>query len=215
MPADPGTYLSINRKYGPLEIREKGSRFISLLYPVRNLDQVESIRKQLKKKYHDATHICWSSRLFLSQEESFRYDDDGEPSGTAGLPIYHEIKGREFFNALVAVIRYFGGVKLGTGGLARAYGRAAAGVLDLADPVVIRICQRMAVFFPFDFTGEMRRLIRQFEIEVVNEDFTPAGVHMSLDIPVSRLQDIERELNESSRGSVEMSVETAKAGEPD
>lgn len=206
MPAEPGTYLTIDKNSGPCEIREKGSRFISLIFPVKSELQVDATLKELNRTYHDATHICWSCRIFHQKTESFRYDDDGEPAGTAGQPIFYEIKGRDYFNILLVVIRYFGGVKLGTGGLARAYARAAREVLNISQPMVNTVRERVSVQFPFDFTGEMRHLVQQFSMEILKQEFAPEGVRMLLGIPTSRFKEVERELQEKSRGSVKLTI---------
>lgn len=214
MPADPGSYLTVDKKYGPCEIREKGSRFISLLFPVTSKLQVEAKLRDLERTYHDATHICWSYRIFLQNTEFFRYDDDGEPGGTAGQPIFYEIKGKDYFNVLLVVIRYYGGVKLGTGGLARSYARAAREVLNVTHSVVNTVIERASVRFPFGFTGEIMHLVHRFSLEIFEQKFNPDGVRMLIGIPISRLKEVERELMERSRGSIELSiVEPAENGE--
>jgi uncharacterized YigZ family protein len=209
MPADSGSYLTVDKNFGPCEIREKGSRFISMLFPVKSELQIDAILGDLRRTYHDATHICWSYRIFHRKAESFRYDDDGEPGGTAGLPIFYEIKGWKYFNVLLAVIRYFGGVKLGTGGLVKAYARAAWEVLNISCPMVNMVRERVSVRFPFGFIGEMRHLIRQFSLEIFKQEFAPDGVRMILGIPISRLKEVEKELMARSRGSVKLTIEPA------
>lgn len=214
MSAEPGTYLTIDKNSGPCEVREKGSRFISLIFPVKSERQVEAILKELHRTYHDATHICWSCRIFQRAAETFRYEDDGEPGGTAGQPIFYEIKGRDYFNVLLVVIRYFGGIKLGTGGLARAYARAAREVLNISRPMVNTVLERVSVQFPFDFTGEMRHLVQQFSMEIFKQEFIPEGVRMLLGIPISRFEEVERELREKSRDSVKLTIiESTETGE--
>lgn len=213
MTADPGMYFTVNKNTGPREIREKGSRFIAFLYPVKGDLQASQIRGNLRKKYHDSTHICWSYRLFDAVAERFRYGDDGEPSGTAGMPIYYEIKGRDYFNVLLVVIRYFGGVKLGTGGLAKAYARAAREVLDVSQPMVQYVRQQVSVLFPFGFTGEIRQLIQQFSLEIVEQEYTSDGIRMLLGIPLIRLEEVESELIERSRGLVKLKIEPTETVE--
>lgn len=213
MTADPGMYFTVNENTGPREIREKGSRFIAFLYPVKGDLQASKIRGDLRKKYHDSTHICWSYRLFDPAAERFRYGDDGEPSGTAGMPIYYEIKGRDYFNVLLLVVRYFGGVKLGTGGLAKAYARAAREILDVSQPMVQYVLQQVSVLFPFGFTGEMRQLIQQFSLEIVEQEYTSDGIRMLLGIPQIRLEEVEIELIGRSRGLVKLKIEPTETVE--
>jgi uncharacterized YigZ family protein len=204
MNADPVSYLTVDKKSGPFEIREKGSRFISWIYPIQNESQVNAILRDLGRTYHDATHICWSFRIFRQNAEYVRYDDDGEPGGTAGQPIFYELKGRNYYDVLLAVIRYFGGTKLGTGGLAKAYAGAAREVLNNSRPLVRTLRERITVRFPFDFTGEMRHVAQQFDLEIIKQEFAPDGVCITLGIPVSRLDEVERELVARSRGKIKL-----------
>lgn len=112
-------------------LKEKASRFIGLAFPVRDEDQCKTILQNLKKKYFDATHICFA--YVLNPDKSlWRINDDGEPSGTAGKPILGQINSNELTNVLIAVVRYYGGTKLGTGGLIQAYRDAAAGAIQLS-----------------------------------------------------------------------------------
>ena len=103
-----------------LEVIIKNSKFICYLYNVQTMDEIDNVIKRLKKDYSDATHICYAYRL-ETKEKSF---DDGEPSGTAGLPIMEVLKKNDLINVLAVVIRYFGGIKLGAGGLIRAYSKS-------------------------------------------------------------------------------------------
>ncbi len=110
-------FLTIRSISGPNEFKEKGSRFISYIYPVSEKERAEEILDESRKKYYDSTHVCFGYRIGAGEEKNLRYSDDGEPSGTAGLPILNELRSRELFNALIVVIRYYGGTKLGTGAL--------------------------------------------------------------------------------------------------
>ena len=116
----------------------KGSRFLGFVCPVQDEEQALQHVEALRKRFYDARHWCWAYRLGRGRDV-FRYQDDGEPSGTAGRPILQEIDGRELTDVLVVVVRYFGGTKLGTGGLARAYGDAARATLGSAEIQEIRI----------------------------------------------------------------------------
>src|SRR5690606_11612852 len=113
------------------ELREKGSRFIAEVFPVETEEEAAAAIEAVRRREHAATHHCTAYRLG-PEGELFRASDDGEPSGTAGLPILRQIEARGLTNTLVVVTRYFGGTKLGRGGLIRAYGEAAARALDLA-----------------------------------------------------------------------------------
>jgi len=201
-PDQPDEYFTIGKIYGPEEIKEKGSRFLAYLFPVATAAESDSIIAGLRKKYHDATHVCFAYRLGKGIEEYFRYSDDGEPGGTAGLPIYMEIKNREYFNVLAAVIRYFGGIKLGTGGLARAYAAAVRKIIEKAKTLTVRITREISLEFPYDFTGEIMKIIHRFALDIVKQDYTAAGVSITLAVPITRLQEVEKTLTDTSKGQL-------------
>ena len=157
-------YFSVKVPYGPIEFKEKGSRFISFIYPVRTADEAQKKINQLKKEYHNATHVCYAFRLGEGKEDSFRYNDDGEPGNTAGLPIYNSIRNAEYFNVLVAVVRYFGGTKLGTGGLARAYSKSARLIIKASENVKEWRTEEIVITYPFDSTGDVMRIVKDFRL---------------------------------------------------
>ncbi|UCH96540.1 MAG: YigZ family protein [Candidatus Aminicenantes bacterium] len=202
MSGDIETYFTIDKKYGPEEIKEKGSRFIAYLYPAGTREATDLIVAGLRKKYYDASHVCFAYRLGKGHEAYFRYNDDGEPSGTAGLPIYSEIKSKEYFNVLAVVVRYFGGTKLGTGGLTRAYSQAAKKVLDISKRITVHIKQRVSVSFPFDFTGEIMQLVNRFSLDIVNQDYSADGIVMQLDVPVGKVDEVTKQIVDRSGGKV-------------
>ena len=110
------------------ELREKGSRFLALVIPATSEDEIGSQLEQLRREYRGATHVCWAWRLGAAVRE--RSSDAGEPAGTAGVPILQVLRGEELSDVLVAVVRWYGGTKLGKGGLARAYAAAARAALE-------------------------------------------------------------------------------------
>ncbi|MCP5106855.1 MAG: hypothetical protein GY950_25955 [bacterium] len=195
-------FYTLDKTYGPEEIKEKGSRFISYLYPVKTREAADDVIAGLRKKYYDSTHVCFSYRLGNGKEDYFRCNDDGEPSGTAGLPIYNEIKSKEYFNVLAAVVRYYGGTKLGTGGLTRAYGQAAKKVLDISQQVTVHIKQRVSLSFPFDFTGEIMQMVNRFGLDIVKQDYSAEGIYMELDVPVARVGEVKRQVVDRSGGKL-------------
>ncbi len=107
------------------EILIKKSKFLGFLYEISNLEEIKEILNNLKKEHKKATHICYAYKVWVSA----KYSDDGEPSGTAGKPIYNIIEKKNLNNILIVVIRYFGGIKLGAGGLFRAYSNCASELL--------------------------------------------------------------------------------------
>ncbi|TDI76186.1 MAG: DUF1949 domain-containing protein [Bacteroidetes bacterium] len=146
-------------------IKEKGSRFISRAIPVTTREQASVELALLKKKEYDATHHCSAYRIGPTGE-LYRSSDDGEPSGTAGVPILRQIESAGITDTLVVVTRYYGGTKLGTGGLIRAYGDAAAAVLRSASTE--RITHRESVKISFDYadTSPAMFTIQQFDAKV-------------------------------------------------
>ena len=200
------SFLTVTQAGGPFEIKELGSRFLSYLYPMASAAEADSLIGELRKSHHDATHVCTALRLWRDGDEYVRHNDDGEPAGTAGAPILDEIRRRGCFNLLVGVVRYFGGTKLGTGRLRRAYGRSARAVLDGAVPVVHVLHRRAAVTIPFDFTGDMMRIVRRFSIRIVRQTYGEEGVVMEMSVPLGSLQMVERAVSEHSLGRVRLTV---------
>lgn len=151
------------------------SRFIADAVQVRSVEKAKQHIGAVQQREHKATHHCTAYRIGPAGD-TFRYDDDGEPSGTAGPPILRQIEARDLTNTLVVVTRYFGGTKLGTGGLVRAYGDAAAAVLDTARIVehVERVPIRLR--FAYDDTTPARQVLRQFDAEVQDETYSDVTV---------------------------------------
>ena len=110
--------------------KEKGSKFLAFAFPVADEADIKEHLNRLKKKYHDARHHCYA--YILKDESAYRVNDNGEPSGTAGLPIYGQLRSKNLSYVLIVVVRYFGGKKLGVGGLRQAYKTAAAAALENA-----------------------------------------------------------------------------------
>ncbi len=197
-------YLSINKNSGPVDFKEKGSRFISFAFPVMSVKNCTEIISTLRKKYYDCTHVCSSYIIGKGTEELFRYNDDGEPSGTAGLPIYNEIKGAKLFNILITVIRYYGGTKLGTGGLTRAYGNSAKLIIKNTTPVMIYIKEPFQIRFPYNFTGEIMHVFEKNEIEICKQEYLQDEVIFMIDIPIGRVKMIDEILINKSGGKVNL-----------
>jgi len=149
----------------------EGSRFLADAVPGSTREEVEAQIDLIREREWKATHHCSAYRLGWAGDD-FRYDDDGEPSGTAGQPILRQVVARDLTNVLLVVTRYFGGTKLGTGGLARAYGDAAAAALDRASIVerVVRIPVRLQ--FDYDDTSPAQRVLQQFDTEVQDSEYT-------------------------------------------
>ncbi len=147
------------------EIKVERSRFIATATPVDSKATAEAAYEQIRKEFHDATHNCLAYQLGMEPSVIFRYSDDGEPSGTAGKPIYDAILGRDLTDIMIVVTRYFGGIKLGTGGLGRAYRDAAAAVLDNASVVERFLMQDFKLRFAHEQISAVMKLLSDFGLK--------------------------------------------------
>lgn len=161
-------YITLKR-VGEGLYREKGSKFIALAMPVGSVEDVRDQLVLLRKKYYDARHVCYAYMLGPERQE-FRANDDGEPSGTAGRPILGQINSRMLTDVLVVVIRYFGGVLLGTGGLIVAYKEAAATALDAAGQVEMKVEVPLTIYFEYPMMNEVLRRIREQQARIVAQE---------------------------------------------
>lgn len=150
--------------------KEKGSKFLAFAHPVTNLDEIKDIVAQYQKEYFDARHRCYAWKLGLD-ENNFRANDDGEPSGTAGKPIYGQILSNELTNILIVVVRYFGGVKLGTSGLINAYKTATADAIANANIIVKTVDVTIEARFAYEAMNDVMRVIKEENPKVINQDF--------------------------------------------
>lgn len=163
------TYLTIQNNTKGL-YKEKGSKFLSFALPVKDVEEVKMHLAVYKKEYYDARHVCYAYMLGTERDE-FRANDDGEPSGTAGKPILGQINSRGLTNVLVIVVRYFGGVLLGTGGLITAYKEAASDALEQAEIVEMTVDCTMEVFFEYPFMDVVMSAVKHHQAQITKQDF--------------------------------------------
>ncbi|MEA3476965.1 MAG: YigZ family protein [Bacteroidota bacterium] len=150
--------------------KEKGSKFISIAVPVRDEDEVQGKLEEIRKQYHDARHHCYAFRLGY-KGETYRTNDDGEPSGTAGKPIYGQILSKELTDILIIVVRYFGGTKLGVSGLITAYKSASRDALEQAKIITGTIDDCYEVHFAYPLMNEVMRLVKNYKLKLLNQHF--------------------------------------------
>jgi uncharacterized YigZ family protein len=150
--------------------KEKGSRFISYVHPVSNEEQIKDLITDYRKKYFDARHHCYAWQLGVTGD-MFRANDDGEPSGTAGKPILGQIKAFGVTNVFVMVVRYFGGVKLGTGGLVQAYKLATADALQNAEMVEKTVNDYYTLKFGYDAINDVMKVCKDENLPITNQQF--------------------------------------------
>ena len=185
-------YLSISSSAEGL-YKESGSRFLSLAYPVTSPEQANDIVTSVKKKYHDATHHCYAYRIG-KEGEIYRLNDDGEPSSSAGRPIYGEILSAGLSDILVIVVRWFGGVKLGIPGLIRSYKNSTADAIANAYIITKVATLPVVIKFPYNHTNLVLREIKKVEGEIVEKSFEQDCTVKAL-IPISNVQTLKNLLN--------------------
>ncbi|MFV0589660.1 IMPACT family protein [Bacteroides reticulotermitis] len=149
---------------------EKRSKFIALAFPVRTLDEIKTLLDAHQKKYYDARHVCYAYMLG-AERTNFRANDNGEPSGTAGKPILGQINSNELTDILVIVVRYFGGIKLGTGGLVVAYKAAAAEAIAAATIIEKTVDEDVTVLFEYPFMNDVMRIVKEEEPEILDQSY--------------------------------------------
>jgi uncharacterized YigZ family protein len=149
--------------------KEKGSRFIAIALPVHSTEEVKLKLDQLRKVYHDARHHCFAYRIGPEPGE-VRYNDDGEPSGTAGKPILGQIQSSGITNILIVVIRYFGGIKLGTGGLIRAYKSAARNAIENGEIVTLTWKVKIMISFPYEKMNTVMKIIKEENLHIIQQE---------------------------------------------
>jgi uncharacterized YigZ family protein len=167
--------------------RIKGSRFIADIAPVGSADEALRQVSDAQSVFHDARHHCWAYRLG-NDGEIFRSSDDGEPSGSAGRPILSQIEGHDLTNVVVVVTRYFGGTKLGVGGLVRAYGAATADGLKQAKIRVITVTREFTIDYPYECSGAVQHLIALEGISPLLAEYGTA-VRVRIAVPIGRVDE--------------------------
>jgi len=163
------TYLTISHPSTGI-FKDKGSKFLSFAYPVSNDKDIKEIVEKLKKQYFDARHHCYAYRLG-AERLTFRANDDGEPSGTAGKPILGQIDSRGLTNVLIVVVRYFGGILLGTGGLINAYRNASADALSNASVIQKYVHAVYKLTFSYDQMNNVMKVIKDSDLEAFEQNF--------------------------------------------
>ncbi len=150
--------------------RERSSKFLAYAWPVGSEEEIRMHLEALRKRYYDATHHCYAWRLGPCGE-AFRANDDGEPSGTAGRPILGQLLSREVTDCLIAVVRYFGGTKLGVPGLIAAYRAAAAAALDAGRIVERTVDMKIRVEFPYLAMNDVMRIVKEEQPGILAQEF--------------------------------------------
>jgi uncharacterized YigZ family protein len=161
--------------------REKGSKFIALCYPVKTEAEVKEILITVRKQYNDARHWCYAYRLGWDKS-AYRTNDDGEPSGTAGKPIYGQILSHDLTNVLIVVVRYFGGVKLGVSGLIGAYKAATIDALENAQCIEKEVKDVNEVDFGYAMMNDVMSLLKLDGVKIVKTDYFDENVKILFEV---------------------------------
>ncbi|MCG7855689.1 IMPACT family protein [Flavihumibacter sp.] len=185
---DTKTYYTTIDSNGTAEFRDRGSKFIGYAFPVNSVDQFKKTLEVIKKEHPKATHHCFAYRIGIDGN-SFRVNDDGEPSGTAGKPILGQIDSKELTNVGVVVVRYFGGSLLGVPGLINAYKTTATVVLQTIPFVQKPIEVKYRLQFDYTTMNDVMTIIKQYNCTILSQEIQLFSL-FTIGIPISRLDEV-------------------------
>ncbi|MCF0199460.1 MAG: YigZ family protein [Bacteroidaceae bacterium] len=187
------TYLTISGQ-AEGEYTEKRSKFLAIAHHVENTEEIKTLVSAYERKYHDARHVCYAYMLGPRQE-NYRAVDNGEPSGTAGKPILRQIMSHNLTNVVVVVVRYFGGIKLGTSGLIDAYQAATEEALQAANIIEETIDRIIKVDFEYALMNSVMRIVKEEQPKILEQDFQ-MNCHLRLQVRESMIERITKRLSE-------------------
>ncbi|MFC7358579.1 IMPACT family protein [Jejudonia soesokkakensis] len=168
MTSEKDTYKTITKPSAETLFKEKGSKFYGYAFPVTSEDDVKYYLEQLKKQHHTARHFCYAWQLGKNYD-NYRANDDGEPSNSAGMPIYGQLQAFDVTNVLVVSVRYFGGTKLGVGGLIQAYKTSAQLALEASKIVKRTIDKEFILTFEYPEMNTVMRIIKDENLKITNQ----------------------------------------------
>jgi len=186
-------------------ITRKRSRFLAFLIPVGSLDEVEAELRRLRKNHHDASHVCFAYRLHSEPAPLSAAEDAGEPSGSAGLPILQQLERAELLDLLAVVIRHFGGVKLGVGGLVRAYSDVVSAALTSARVIERTVAIEIEISFPPELTSPVMSIIHRLGAKVDRIEYD-AQARAAVALAPSSVQEFIRALRDATGGRASTEV---------
>lgn len=186
---------------------ERRSKFLAFAFPVKTEDEVKQHVAAIQKKYYDARHACYAYMLGADRQR-FRANDNGEPSGTAGKPILGQINSYELTDILIVVVRYFGGIKLGTSGLIQAYRQAAIEALEAAQIIEKTIDETIRISFQFPMMNIVMKIVKDHSPQIISQDYEGNGCIMTLSIRIGLMPALKSKL-ESTYGINIISNENA------
>ena len=201
--AEQDFYYTIEKE-GSAEFKDRGSKFIAYVCPVKNVEECKERLNALKKEHSRATHHCFAYRIGLDGNV-YRVSDDGEPSGTAGRPILGQIDSKEIVNVLVVVVRYFGGTLLGVPGLINAYRSAAALALQMTPIVQRQVEKECSLQFDYTQVNDVMTLVKQYNCRIIRQEMQ-LFCNMTIGIPTNRLAEVSYKLQELRNVEIVVSV---------
>ena len=177
---------------------EKRSKFLAFAHHVESVDEVKDILAAYRKKYYDARHVCYAYMLGAERAD-FRANDDGEPSSTAGKPILGQINSNELTDILIVVVRYYGGVNLGTSGLIVAYKTAAADAIAHASVEVRQVEERIVYDFPYVMMNQVMKIVKEMSPRIISQNYDNT-CRITLSIRKSMAETLRNKLEKLSFG---------------
>ena len=178
------------------QLVEKKSKFISLIYPVSSVEEAENKIKEIRKKYYDARHHCFAYRIYNENNIIEKSSDDGEPSGTAGAPMLNLLAKNDLINVLVVVVRYFGGILLGTGGLVRAYTKSSQDAIIQAESINIEPGIKIEVAILYQYLKDFKYYCQKNNINILDNIFNE-DVICILELPLNKKDKIIGEMEKN------------------
>ncbi len=183
------TYKTIKEKSESV-FKDKGSRFLGLIYPITSEEEVKQLLVAIKKTYHSATHHCYAYIIGHTTHPIYRINDDGEPSNSAGRPIYGQLLSYELTNILAVVVRYFGSTKLGVPGLINAYKTATSIAIENATIIEKTVKDKYKIIFDYDTLNEIMRILKKEFINIYTMDFKNDKYSIIFDVNRSKREEI-------------------------
>jgi uncharacterized YigZ family protein len=196
----PDEYLTIKTLVRD-KIKVDSSIFIATAVPIESEDIAKEWIQKISREFHDATHNCYAWRIKIPKQEIEKYSDAGEPGGTAGRPILSAIESAELHNVLVLVTRYYGGIKLGTGGLSRAYRSSAQAAIAKAEKITRWLTSEIGLSYPISMTGKVQLVLGKYKVRTLDSTFAEMA-RLKVQIRDGWLEKFKHALMDATNGQV-------------
>jgi uncharacterized YigZ family protein len=196
----PDEYLTIKTLVRD-KIKVESSTFIATAVPIESEDAAREWIKKISREFHDATHNCYAWRIKSQKQGIEKYSDAGEPGGTAGRPILSAIESEKLYNVLVVVTRYYGGIKLGTGGLSRAYRSSAQSAVAKAEKITRLLTSEIGLSYPISMTGKVQLVLGKYKVQTLDSTFAERA-KLKIQIRDSWLEKFKHTLMDVTNGQV-------------